>query len=106
MTSTPKARAVATVEFVRDKSRRLSADLRDLSRDFGSELRNVGSVMGREIRDIQREVGQRFRSSSLQGSARIELPRISLPFTDGSRYSRADDLLLPAGKHCFIDPYQ
>ncbi|KAI9564913.1 hypothetical protein GHT06_008654 [Daphnia sinensis] len=93
--SSPRALATATVELVRDTSRRLSADLRDMSRDFGNEFRN----MGREIRDIHREIGQRFRSSSLQGVPRIEIPRIGLPtFADGPRYATIDDVMIPQGQ--------
>lgn len=92
--SSPRALATATVELVRDTSRRLSADLRDMSRDFGNEFRN----MGREIRDMHREIGQRFRSSSLQGVPRIEIPRIGLPsFTDSPRYTTIDDAMIPQG---------
>lgn len=95
MSSSPRGLATATVELVRDTSRRLSADLRDMSRDFGTEFRN----MGREIRDIHREIGQRFRSSSLQGVPRIEIPRIGLPtFADGPRYTNMDDVMIPQGK--------
>ncbi|KZS21705.1 uncharacterized protein LOC116916198 [Daphnia magna] len=93
--SSPRGLATATVELVRDTSRRLSADLRDMSRDFGNEFRN----MGREIRDIHREIGQRFRSSSLQGVPRIEIPRIGLPtFADGPRYATIDDVMIPQGQ--------
>ncbi len=92
--SSPRALATATVELVRDTSRRLSADLRDMSRDFGNEFRN----MGREIRDMHREIGQRFRSSSLQGVPRIDIPRIGLPsFTDSPRYTTIDDAMIPQG---------
>lgn len=91
----PRGLATATVELVRDTSRRLSADLRDMSRDFGNEFRN----MGREIRDIHREIGQRFRSSSLQGVPRIDIPRIGLPtLTDSPRYTSIDDGSTPNGK--------
>jgi hypothetical protein len=97
--SSPRGLATATVELVRDTSRRLSADLRDMSRDFGNEFRN----MGREIRDIHREIGQRFRSSSLQGVPRIEIPRIGLPsFADGPRYTNMDDVMLPPGNNYFL----
>lgn len=94
--TSPRAIASATVELVRDTSRRLSADLRDMSRDFGNEFRN----MSREIRDIQREIGQRLRSSSLHSSVpRIEIPRIGLPsFSDSPRYTNSDDVILPPGK--------
>ena len=98
--SSPRTIATATVELVRDTvrdtSRRLSADLRDMSRDFNREFRG----MGREIRDIHREIGQRIRSNSLQGTPRIEIPRISLPaFGDSSpRFTNSDDVILPPGK--------
>jgi hypothetical protein len=86
--SSPRGLATATVELVRDTSRRLSADLRDMSR---------------EIRDIHREIGQRFRSSSLQGVPRIEIPRIGLPsFADGPRYTNMDDVMLPPGNNYFL----
>lgn len=92
--SSPRALATATVELVRDTSRRLSADLRDMSRDFGNEFRN----MGREIRDIHREIGQRFRSSSLQGVPRVDIPRIGLPtFSDSPRYTSINDATTPEG---------
>jgi len=93
--SSPRTIATATVELVRDTSRRLSADLRDMSRDFNREFRG----MGREIRDIHREIGQRIRSNSLQGTPRIEIPRISLPaFGDSSpRFTNSDDVILPPG---------
>ena len=96
--SSPRAIATATVELVRDTSRRLSADLRDMSRDFNREFRD----MGKEIRDIHKEIGsaigQRFRSNSLQGVPRIEIPRISLPpFGDCSPLKNSDDNILPPG---------
>ena len=98
--SSPRTLATATVELVRDTSRRLSADLRDMSRDFGNEFRN----MGREIRDMHREIGQRFRSSSLQGVPRIEIPRIGLPsFSDSPRYANIEDaVMIPQGNHYYL----
>ena len=67
MSGQPKNLATATVELVRETSRRLSADLRDMGREFG-----------REIRDMHREIGNRIRSSSLHTLPKIEISKIGL----------------------------
>ena len=74
MSGQPKNLATATVELVRETSRRLSADLRDMGREFGREFRD----MGREIRDMHREIGNRIRSSSLHTLPKIEISKIGL----------------------------